>query len=341
MYLIADVPEGATALHFSILNTAEFDKVVLSNSDRIEDMEPEWVPNDEHLCAVVGSSVVGSKLRACITGGSTTASMTWADFHYYSVQRGMQQIDALMHSRIANLFYAKYGRRDSQEQCGAGSHTNNRTTGGTASRGMTDTIGYEEASSINPNVTNSLIENSVHQYAWYREKDDYGGATVTQVNNICCLGYEDIYGHKYDMMDGVDLPNDTGNSGKWRIWMPDGSTRLVKGSVSSGIWITAVAHGKYMDVIPVGSVSGSSSTNYCDIYYISTASVRVVYRGSHYANPNGGVSMSNANNDSSNTNTNIGSRLNNNRKEILIGVQHRGLVPTVVPRGASRSNSGP
>ena len=28
----------------------------------------------------------------------------------------MQQIDALMHSRIANLFYAKYGRRDSQEQ---------------------------------------------------------------------------------------------------------------------------------------------------------------------------------------------------------------------------------
>ena len=84
------------------------------------------------------------------------------------------------------------------------------------------------SSSINPNVTNSLIENSVHQYAWYREKDDYGGATVTQVNNICCLGYEDIYGHKYDMMDGVDLPNDTGNSGKWRIWMPDGSTRLVK-----------------------------------------------------------------------------------------------------------------
>ena len=27
----------------------------------------------------------------------------------------MQQIDALMHSRIANLSYAKYGRRDMQE----------------------------------------------------------------------------------------------------------------------------------------------------------------------------------------------------------------------------------
>ena len=309
MYLIADVPAGATALHFSVLNTAEFDKVVLSNSDRIEDMEPDWVANDEHLCAVVGSSVVGSKLRACITGGSTTASMSWADFHYYSVQRGMQQIDALMHSRIANLFYAKYGRRDSQEQCGAGQHTSSRVTGGTASRGMTDTIGYEEAHGINPNVTNSLIDNMVHQYAWYRGEDDYGGATVTQVNNICCLGYEDIYGHKYDMMDGVDLPNDSGNAGKWRIWMPDGTTRMVKGCTSSGVWITAVAHGKYMDVIPVGSVSGSSSTHYCDIYYISTGASRVVYRGNTNAYPNGGVSMSYASSDSSNSNTSIGSRL--------------------------------
>lgn len=97
MYLISDVPEGAVALYFSILNTAEFDKVVLSNSEKIEDMEPDWVPNDEHLCGVVGSSVVGTKLRSCITGGSTTANMPWTDFHYYSVQRGMQQIDPLMH----------------------------------------------------------------------------------------------------------------------------------------------------------------------------------------------------------------------------------------------------
>ena len=309
MYLISEVPDGATALHFSILNTAEFDKVVLSNSERIEDMEPDWVANDEHLCAVVGSSVVGSKLRACMTGGSTTASMSWTDFHYYSVQRGMQQIDALMHSRIANLFYAKYGRRDSQEQCGAGQHTNNRTTGGTAGHGMTDTIGYEEAHSINANVTNNLIDNLVHQYAWYKGADDYGGVTVTQVNNTCCLGYEDIFGNKYDMVDGVDLPNTTGNQGKWRIWMPDGSTRWVKGMTSSDWWITAVAHGKYMDVVPVGNVNGSSSTHYCDKYWISTAAGRVVYRGFHNANASGGVSNANANNDASSTYANVGSRL--------------------------------
>ena len=310
MYLISDVPEGAKTLYFSILNTAEFDKVVLSNSSKIEDMEPEWFANEEHLCAVVGSSVVGSKLRACITGGSTTASMTWTDFHYYSVQRGMQQIDALMHFRIANLAYAKYGRRNMQEQCGAGSHTNMRTTGGTMSRGMQDTIGYEDAKAINPNVTNSLVdENRVHQYAWYVDKDEYGAAKVTQVNNICCLGYEDIYGHKYDMMDGVDLPNTSGNEGKWRIWMPDGSTIMIKGTTNSGNWITAVAHGKLMAVVPVGSMNGSSSTYYSDMYWISTSTGRVVYRGCSYAYANGGVSYANAHNDASYAYTYVGSRL--------------------------------
>ena len=306
MYLIADIPSGASALNFTILNTAEFDKVVLSNSTKVEDMEPDWVENDECLCAVVGSSVVGDKLRACITGGSTAASMTWTDFHYYSVQRGMQQIDPLIHSHIANLFYARYGRRDAQEQCGGGQHTNVRVTGGTAKYGMKDTIGYEEAHAINTGITNSLIDNVVHQFAWYK---DNASTSVEQSNNICCLGYEDIYGHKYDMMDRVDLPNDSKNVCKWRIWMPDGTIRMVKSSPTSGLWITAVAHGKYMDVIPVGTVSGSSSTHYCDIYYISTAASRVVYRGYNYASPYGGVSFAYASNDSSNSGANVGSRL--------------------------------
>lgn len=309
MYLISDVPEGATALYFSILNTAEFDKVVLSNSEKIEDMEPEWFANDEHLCAVVGSSVVGSKLRSAITGNSTTGSMSWTDFHYYSVQRGMQQIDALMHFRIANLSYAKYGRRNMQEQCGAGQHSYMRTTGGTASRGMQDTIGFEEASGINPNVTNNTSDAGVHLYAWYIEKDEYGATKVTQVNNICCIGYEDIYGNKYDMMDGVDLPNTSGNVGKWRIWLPDGTALMIKGMTNSDYWITTVAHGKLMAVIPVGAMNGSSTTYYSDKYWFSSASGRVVCRGYNSAYAYGGVSNANASNDASNAYAVVGSRL--------------------------------
>lgn len=310
MYLIKDIPEGATTLNFSILNTAEFDMVVLSNSDKIEDMEPEWHYDEEHLCAVLETVIAGEKFRSCLTGGSSIASMTWTDFHYYSQQRGMQQIDAMMHSRIANLCYAFYGRRDMQEQCGAGSHTNARTIGtDTMTRGMQDTVGYEYAKAINPNVTNSMIENLVHQYAWFVDTDSFGTKTVTQVNNICCLGYVNTYGHKYEMMDGVDLPNDSGNAGKWRIWMPDGTTRYIKGTTSSGLWITGVWHGLYMDMVPTGTFMGSSSTYYTDIYYISTGVGRVVYRGYSHANAYGGVSYANAGNDASNAGTSVGSRL--------------------------------
>ena len=310
MYLIKDVPTGAVSLNFTILNTAEFDKVVLSNSDKIEDMEPEWYYDEEHLCAVVETVIVGEKFRSCITGGSSIANMPWTDFHYYSQQRGMQQIDAMMHSRLANLSYAFYGRRDMQEQCGAGSHTNSRTIGAdTMLRGMQDTVGYEYAKAINPNVTNSLIDNLVHQYAWFIDTDTFGAKTATQVNNICCLGYVNLYGHKYEMMDWVDVPNDTNNVGKWRIWMPDGSVRYVKGMTASGYWITGVAHGLYMDMTPVGSFNGSSSTYYTDIYYFSSAIGRVVYRGNGHAGASGGVSCASACYDASNASTNVGSRL--------------------------------
>ena len=174
---------------------------------------------------------------------------------------------------------------------------------------MTDTIGYDEAYVINNKITNSLIDGLVHQYAWYKSRDEYGQATVVQVNNICCLGYEDIYGNKYDMMDGVDLPNDSGNQGKWRIWMPDGSIRMVQGKKDSGQWITGVAHGKYMDMVPVGNLNGSSSTYYTDMYWISTATVRVVYRGCYNAYAYGGVSYAYACYDASYSSTHVGSRL--------------------------------
>ena len=139
--------------------------------------------------------------------------------------------------------------------------------------------------------------------------DEYGGAAVIQVNNICCLGYEDIYGHKWDMMDGVDVPNDSGNYGKWRIWMPDGSVRWVKATTNSDYWITAVAHGRYMDVIPVGKVIGSSSTYYGDKYWFSGAQSRVVYRGYHNASAAGGVSHSDADYGASDSYPHAGSRL--------------------------------
>ena len=91
--------------------------------------------------------------------------------------------------------------------------------------------------------------------------------------------------------------------------MPDGSIRMVQGKKDSGQWITCVAHGKYMDLVPVGNLNGSSSTYYTDMYWISTATVRVVYRGYNNASAYGGVSNANASNDASDMYANVGSRL--------------------------------
>ena len=299
MYVIHDVPEGATALHFTIHKTAEFDKVVISDSDRIEDMEPDWVEHQECLTAIFGSSIVGTKLRSAITGGGTAASMAWSDFHFYSQQRGMQQIDWRMHCDIANLFYAIYGRRDSQMQCGAGSNSSNRTTGGTAILGMQDTV--------NTDGTKEWGHDD-NGRAFYKTVNNDGVVTYTRINNTNCLGYEDIYGHKYDMMDGVEV-NRGSATGKWTITEPDGTQRVVKGGTTSDIWIRGVVFGKYMDMMAAGSVSGSSSTYYCDKYYYSGAVSRVVYRGSNNANASGGVAFANANNDASSSAAYIGSRL--------------------------------
>ena len=64
-----------------------------------------------------------------------------------------------------------------------------------------------------------------------------------------------------------------------------------------------------MDMIPVGNLNGSSSTYYTDMYWISTATVRVVYRGCNGAHAYGGVSYADAHSDASYTYANIGSRL--------------------------------
>ena len=299
MYVIRDVPPEAKYLNFTIHKSAEPDVVVLSNSSRIEDMEPEWCEHKECLTAVFGSSVVGTKLSSCVTGGSTVASMTWTDFHYYSVQRGMQQIDYEMHRDIANLFFAKYGRRNSQAQCGAGSNSNMRTTGTTARIGMQDTVNTDGK------IVGGVESNGL---AFYKTVNVDGSVTFTQIASTNCLGYENIYGHKYDMMDGVEV-NKNSVDGKWVITTNDGVERIVKGSSSSGIYIKGVVHGKCMDIIPAGTTAGSSTTYYCDYYYYTASKSRVVYRGNNYAYAYGGVSSAYAYNDASSSVTYVGSRL--------------------------------
>ena len=298
MYIICDVPEGATELNFTIHKYAEFDCVVLSNSDKIEDMEPDWVEHEPCLVAVFEACTIGSKLYSAATGNASVGSLTQSDFIYYAKQRGLQLIDWEMHKDIANLFFAFYGRRDSQDQCGYGQSTEQRNIGTTALLGMQDTISYNS-------------DGGAHQTsnAWYVRPNEDGKNVYSLIYNTNCMGYENLYGDKYEWLSGVSLPNtNTQEQYKLLIEMPDGSTRKVKSGTVSG-YCTGMYHQKYMDIVGVHSQKGSSTTYYCDEFNVSNAANRVVCRSIFNSFANGGVSFANCGYDSSSTYTYIGSRL--------------------------------
>ena len=290
MYVIADVPEGAERLYWTIQKSAEFDKVVLSNSTKIEDMEPDWVWHDECAGAAAESSIVGSKLRSVMTANPSVANLPWSDLHYYSEQRGMQQIDYEMHKDIANLFYAKYGTTDSQGQCGYGESSNSQPQNRTASIGMKDTV--------NPNGA------TTGAWAW-NEADP---PQLVSINAVNCMGYQNFFGDKTECMDNVAV-NVGQVDGKWVIDMPDGSQRKVKGSTTSGNYIRGIVHGKYMDIIAAQAPGATSTTFYCDVHYYTASVGRVVYRSNYYAYANGGVSCASAGYDASYSSATLGSRL--------------------------------
>ena len=298
MYIICDVPEGATELNFTIHKYAEFDCVVLSNSDKIEDMEPDWVEHEPCLVAVFEACTIGSKLYSAATGNASVGSLTQSDFIYYAKQRGLQLIDWEMHKDIANLFFAFYGRRDSQDQCGYGQSTEQRNIGTTALLGMQDTISYNS-------------DGGAHQTsnAWYVRPNEDGKNVYSLIYNTNCMGYENLYGDKYEWLSGVSLPNtNTQEQYKLLIEMPDGSTRKVKSGTVSG-YCTGMYHQKYMDIVGVHSQKGSSTTYYCDEFNVSNAANRVVCRSYSSSNAFGGVSCAYCGFDSSSTYTYIGSRL--------------------------------
>lgn len=163
---------------------------------------------------------------------------------------------------------------------------------------MQDTISYNS-------------DGGAHQTsnAWYVRPNEDGKNVYSLIYNTNCMGYENLYGDKYEWLSGVSLPNtNTQEQYKLLIEMPDGSTRKVKSGTVSG-YCTGMYHQKYMDIVGVHSQKGSSTTYYCDEFNVSNAATRVVCRSYYYSYANGGVSYASCGYDSSSSFSNIGSRL--------------------------------
>lgn len=302
-YCFTSIPDDAVTLVFTIANSAPFDYVLLTKSDKVEAIEPDWV---EHMECLVGvyEALLRDDFLYSISGVQSTASVTCPDFKVYARNRGKgyQLIDWEMHKDIANLFFAKYGERDSQGTCGPGTHTNGRATGASDATGMQDTKPTAKDGDTPPAVKDGYYPNA-NAYVLKNEDDE----TRTAIGSPVCMGYENLYGNKAEWME-VEY-NKTTVDYIWRSMMPDGSERQIQGIKQQGdLYPKNVIHGRFMDIVTAQS-GGSQTSYYYDNFYQSGSTARVVFRSYGYANAYGGVSFAGSYDDSAHVGAHIGSRL--------------------------------
>lgn len=302
-YCFTSIPDDAVTLVFTIANSAPFDYVLLTKSDKVEAIEPDWV---EHMECLVGvyEALLRDDFLYSISGVQSTASVTCPDFKVYARNRGKgyQLIDWEMHKDIANLFFAKYGERDSQGTCGPGTHTNGRATGASDATGMQDTKPTAKDGDTPPAVKDGYYPNA-NAYVLKNEDDE----TRTAIGSPVCMGYENLYGNKAEWME-VEY-NKTTVDYIWRSMMPDGSERQIQGIKQQGdLYPKNVIHGRFMDIVTAQS-GGSQTSYYYDNFYQSGGTARVVFRSGSYAVAYGGVSYASSVYDSASVDAGIGSRL--------------------------------
>lgn len=220
-----------------------------------------------------------------VSGGYRVTGVSNTNFKAKAAARGdgFQIIDYEMHKTIANLFYLKYKNTNAQAICGAGPHVyTGRTNGSTDALGMTDTT--SDASSAGP-INNSNT-----------------GATFVNF-----LGLEGAWGYVYENVEGLEIEDRL-----WNISIPSkykkdgGGKRSVQAGTSDG-WITKLAAGEKMDVVPT-NVGGSDSTYFSDYYWQNSGS-RVLFRSLYVADSSGGVACVYAENVASSTGNVVGARL--------------------------------
>ena len=292
MYLFCAVPAGATFLAFTFLNSAAFDFVLLTTSESVEAIEPDWVEHTECLGGAYEAYLIDDVLRS-VSGVSSVGTISQSQAVKYAQNRGkgFQLFDWEMHKDVGNLHFFKYGNTDSQGVCGYGTNNYQKVTGLTNALGMRDTVSYyKEKGGSNPQAEGA-----------YRDGVNYQSVNV--------LGYENFQGNKAEWLQYVTV-NKTAADGRWFITMPDGTERIVQGITvyNADIYPTHMVWGQYMDLI-AAKEGGSTSSHWFDRFYVGTGLSRVVYRSYFSASALGGVSYALAYYDSSFTSAVIGVRL--------------------------------
>lgn len=152
------------------------------------------------------------------------------------------------------LFVAKYGRRNSQNQLGAGLNTVSRKLGITRAYGMRDTV-----------IPDGTTVTDIYFNAAIALTSDGGNTSYEYPGSPNFLGIEDIHGSISELLDRAYYANETpADCGKVRITMPDLSTRRVCSISPAHNFPRSVVHGKYCDIVSCSSSNGSTTTCYPD-----------------------------------------------------------------------------
>lgn len=233
------------------------------------------------------------------SGVTSTASQTMATFVTQAKANGpLWGIgDYRSHATIARMFCAYYGNTNistsnSSIPCSGGTKRyDGGKTGGTLSLGNVD------------------------------GKVPVNGDTGYYSTNF--LGLEDCYYSKWEFVQGVNVI-----SGKWVVY--DGGSFLDKdvadletagatniriagnavydASTNGGGWTKKISHGRYGDVVPT-EIGGSDSTYYPNYYWFNTGNRTVLRSGDSVHGSQCGVFTAFANDLSSHSWVNVGSRL--------------------------------
>ena len=258
MYWYEDIPDGAVRFAFTVFKDSGVgeDFVWLTNSLRIEDLEPDWVEHKPTLIADFKASIVDGRITSSsgsLGEAQPVASKTLAEFERIASLRGLSIMTWAMRKDVVNLFMAKYGHRDSNAVYGtpAGFYSGEKNRvrlGWCADSGMNDTV-YSEGK--------------------YFKTLTVGGASFQKeykLNLAKEMGYENFSWASREFVAGMHILS---NSGKCKLRIAEGSIQREVAIIQRdlppytyGAWIARVVHGKYMDILPISSLDPEQNNGF-------------------------------------------------------------------------------
>lgn len=266
-YVVFDVPEGAhwfwaticrnlSSYSLETLNIEKpFDKIILSPSDSILDVEPDWVEHTETLVGAYPASFPDRVLRS-VAGRTALLEQNKAVYLAAAAERGLTIMDYEAYKDIANLVLAAIGHRNTKLHFGQGRATILTKSGTTDQLGMGSTSG-ENGTDLAVTLTTA-----------------YGNTIRTVQETSRIMGYESLASAFFFILNNASRRSDPYSDLRVAVTflksaLPPFEERklsLIPGS-DAYVSVAAVYGQRFADIVQTGTPSGFGDTATLTTYY--------------------------------------------------------------------------